>query len=52
MALKATWVEEKEDTPEAFALFAELVKEDLGKIIGRIVIYINMKSLLERRKNE
>ena len=48
--IRATWVEEKEDTPEAFALFARLFVEELGKIFGKMVIKSHMLALLKKKQ--
>lgn len=45
--LKAEWIEDKEDTPAARAVFAKLFVEELGKAIAKGIIYGCMLNLLK-----
>jgi len=53
--LRATWQEEKGlgwNDEEFQKIFAECFTEELGRIIGKMIIYHHMKAFLERKQGE
>ena len=49
--VKAKWVDEPEDTDEAWEIFAKLFIDELERWAGKVLIYICMSKLLRIAQN-